>query len=823
VDFLAGCRATTKTPVFSLTAILTLALGIGANTAIFSLLYGLLLRSLPARSPDELANISIAMGSPDDQFRTSIPARMLEAFRARQHSFSGIGVWDLGTVNITDGSGILRLFDAGLVDGYMFDVLGIHAHLGRLISPADEVDLVRTRTWPVVLSYRFWRERFGGSADVIGTHIEISGRHAKIIGVTSPGFEGLSAGVEPKVYLPFQFISVISGRELLDDPSILYWCSAVGRLRPGVTLKQANAEAASLRNGLFQSALPARMQDFPEVRRARLSVRSARSGLRSEYCALYSESLYILQGLVFVVLVLCCVNVGGLMTARVYMRQHEFAVRAAIGAGRIRLTRQYLTESFVIALAGSALGGTGAWFGGSMLLRFLRDPTMFEAAAIHPDGMVFWITALSAVATTIVFGVFPALRASRTDSGLLLRSRSVGGCRGQGSVRAFIPVQVALSLALVAVATLLSQSLILLRGQHTGFDLDHVTIQTPPLHRLAMDGVAKLDLYQRIVDRIEGMPGVHSAAITWFTPMSGQQASGNFTVRDSRGNSFRRRSLAYNLVGPGYFRTMETRILEGREFAKRERDFRVCVLNRAAAADLFPGEAALGKFVENELSDALSSRASCRVVGVVEDAKFASLRENAPPTIYYPVAPKNNGMRTNYVFLMNANTKGQAIDAYSKALAEIAPSVPLVLFVTLREQMDAALGSQRLITVFSNLFAAVALFLSAIGLYGLISGAVAQRTREISVRIALGARSVRVVSLILSEAAALLGIGVGMGFGALFLSIRFLDKMLYGVAEVEPGILAGSFGLLAIVTLSAAAVPAIRAASLDPTRSLRVD
>jgi hypothetical protein len=268
---------------------------------------------------------------------------------------------------------------------------------------------------------------------------------------------------------------------------------------------------------------------------------------------------------------------------------------------------------------------------------------------------------------------------------------------------------------------------------------------------------------------------------------------------------------------------METRILQGREFTRSERRLDVCILNQAAAGYLFPGGGAVGRYVRNEPSEELETTGVCRVIGIAEDAKFARLRDPAPRTIYYPVSAQIRGEVANLVFLMNSYAQRQAIDGYRKALAEIEPAIPLVLFVTLRDQMDASLGSQRLITVLSNLFAGLALFLSALGIYGLLSSSVAQRTGEIGIRIALGAQPKAVLRLIVSEAVTLLGAGVVLGAAGLFFSVRFVEKMLFGVSKFDPVTLMASLAVLVVVTLAAAVVPAVRAASVDPMEALRAE
>lgn len=818
LDLLSAVRAIRKTPVFSITAILTLAFGIGANTAIFALLYGLFLRSLPVPNPTRLANISVLTGNHNDAFQIGTPLRVTEQYAARQRSFSAVSFWDHETVSMTDREGTLRLYDAGFVSGNAFQVLQLNPVAGRLISTADDQ---MAGSWPVVLAYDFWRTRFASDPNITGKRVQVCGLPATIIGVAPRGFEGVLPGMEMKLYLPLRFISVVADRDLM-DPKIFLWTIAIARLREGSTLKSATAEAESLRPTLFRQFVPPQFQGMPELRRARFHISSARSGLYSYVNGEYSEPLLILQGLVLVVLVLCCVNVGGLMMARVYTRDREFAIRSAIGAGRSRLIRQYLVESLLIALIGAALGGAAAWFVAPSLLHFLRNPMQSEAVSVEPDSMVFWMTALAAVLTTLAFGTLPALRASRSDSGVLLQFRVAGRLHSHKGGRLFIPAQAGLSLVLVAVAMLLSRSLISICAQHKGFEIDRVTIQTPPFHRLRAKGAAKLDIYQRMLDRIEQMPGIRSAAVTWFTPMSGDQAMGHFMAADGPADGANE-AIAFNAIGPGYFRTMETRILEGREFTRGERSLDVCILNSSAAAYLFPHKSAMRRYVETGTTQVLPVHHSCRVVGIVEDAKFASLREPAPRTIYYPISPQMSMETPNLVFLINAERKRDAVDAYRRALGEFAPQMPLVLFATLRDQMNASLGSERLITQLCDSFAALALFLSAIGIYGLLCSRVVERTPEIGIRMAMGARRKKVLSLILSDATGLLVAGLFLGAIGFLVSVNFLDKMLFQVSKFDPFVLLGSAGLLVFVALAAAGIPALRAASIEPMRALRVD
>jgi predicted permease len=433
--------------------------------------------------------------------------------------------------------------------------------------------------------------------------------------------------------------------------------------------------------------------------------------------------------------------------------------------------------------------------------------------------MVFWSTAVCCLLATLLFGALPAWRAGGSNPGSLLKSRTSSAGRRLIAGRAFVPVQVALSLVLVTLASMLALSLIRIRSERTGFDLDHVTIQTSHFGQMREHGNAKLDVYQRMVDRLQQEPGIRSASVTWTTPMTGMQATSDFEA----GASKQTLHMPYNSVGPDYFRTMETNIVEGREFRKNERTPDVCILNQAAASFFFPHSDAVGASVRTTDAKGFPKPVICRVVGIAQDAKFAFLRESPPPTIYFPLSmqilPEDDGL----VFLINSQTKAEAVAGYRKMLSELAPTMPLNGFYTLKEQEDAALGSERLITGMCTIFAGLALFLSALGLYGLLSSSVSQRTAEIGVRIALGAQRRAVLGMVLSDAFRLLLIGVVLGGAALFFAVCLVQKMLYHVSEFDPATLAAVLGVLTVVTFAAALFPALRASSVDPIEALRTE
>jgi predicted permease len=824
MDLRFSGRMLRKNPMLTIAAVMTLALGIGANTAIFTLLYGLVLRSLPAANSAQLMRVGLASASfPEEDAGSFMPYKMFRAFEQEQSSFRELSMWGGEEALMRDHEGSEQGYFAATISGNAFEVLGLQPYLGRLLAPYDDVRGGPSGGWPVVLGYGFWRDFFGADPGAIGKQIVVSGVPVTIVGVVPPGFQGISPGEDVKMYLPLQIVPVLEKKDVLEAADEFFFVAIIGRLEHGIAVTQAKAELEQLQGGLLAQYVPTQLQHDPYFQKAYLTMASARTGLPNYLTHTYAKPLYLMQGLVGVVLLLCCVNIGGLMMSRVASRQQEFAVRTAVGASSRRLVRQYLTESFVIAIAGSVLGALSAWYGGDFLLRFFRDPMMSEPISVHPDKTIFWMTAAFAVLTTLLFGTLPAWRAARTDPGTLLKSRTMTGGRRHIAGRMFVPIQVGLSLVLVVMASLLSQSVVKLRNEHTGFDLDHVTIQTSPMYLLHLKGGNQLDMYQRIVDRLMQMPAIDSAAATSQTPMTGIKITGDFQAVGDGPNLPEDTQLAYNDVGPGYFRTMKTRILAGREFERMDRELNVCILNESAAEFFFPRQQAVGRYLRNHPNNDFHEQVACRVVGLAEDAKFYDVRQGPPRTIYLPLSRERIDNLGNLVFLIHSPTKAEAVAAFRKTILEIAPTIPLVLFVTMREQMDAALGSQELITLLANFFGLVALLLSALGLYGLLSAGVTQRRSEIGVRVALGATRGAVVRMILTEALALLGRGLLLGGVALLFTTRFVVTMLHGVTAYDPLTLGTVGGTLLVVTVLAAMVPAVRAAAVDPIETLRAE
>jgi predicted permease len=408
-DVRYGLRALLRRPIFAATTILTLAIGIGANTTVFTLLHGLLLRSLPVASPQELVRVGVVLDTrPTDS--GLVGYGLFKRIDELDRTFDDLSAWRAQQAAVQDADGTSRFVDAVFVTGNGFDLLGLRARLGRLLTPADDVAGGPPQAWPVVLSDRYWRERFDADASVLGKTIRISGQPVTVIGVTPRTFHGVWPGLEPKLYLPLHYMSVIAKKDVISPPNTRVGVTGIGRLKPGLSVSDARADLTVHERRLIDEFDPNVPPEFRN--RLRFSVESARTGLPTMFIDEYAKPLYLMQGLVAVVLLLCCVNVSGLMLSKLHERQHEFAVRTSIGAGSLRLVRQYLTESALIAFAGAALGAAAAWYGTPLLLPFFRTPMQGIGMQLEPDQTVFLTTALTAIVTMVFFGSFPARRAA---------------------------------------------------------------------------------------------------------------------------------------------------------------------------------------------------------------------------------------------------------------------------------------------------------------------------------------------------------------------------------------------------------------------------
>ncbi len=628
-------------------------------------------------------------------------------------------------------------------------------------------------------------------------------------------------GHRPKVYLPAHFGSEIApspDEDPYKNPEKFYGI-AIGRLRPDVSLSALNAELAATSPSVMHALIPPAMLASPRFHNATLSAQSASRGF-SYLASEYGQPLRLLQGVVLVVLLLCCVNLGGLQLARVQVRQHEFAVRSALGAGRGRILQQCLTESLLLAIAGSLLAAGLAWSSTATLSAFLTPAGSGESTVLRPDARVLLFTTALALLTTLLFGFLPAWIAGHTSPGMLLKSKGVQQRGNALRRRIFVPAQFALALVLVLGAGLFSQTLLQLRNNLAGFQPAHIMEVTAQFQALHKTPAEITTLYRSMTDNLRASPGVQAAAYTWVTPLTGFAPK---AIVHSLALAHVDHSITFNEVSDGYFSTMGTRILAGREFTADNRDHDTCVVNEAAARVLFPHSAAIGETLQSTSDERTRLNATCRVVGLVEDAHYASLRDPAPPTVYFPIGTESfsGGFTNNLVFLIRSHTDAEAIAAYRATLARYAPDTGVMTFLPLRDQVDQSLGSERLIAILTNVFAGIALLLSAIGIFGLLALRVQERIPEFGVRIAVGATRGHLLKIVLGDALRMVAIGSVCGLALAGIGYIFIRRFLYGTSPADLRVAATSLAMLIAVALLAAAIPARRAASLDPTQALR--
>ena len=826
-DVRFAVRQLPKSPIFSITAILTLAIGIGANAAIFSLIDDAMLRSLPVMRPDELVTVGFKGG----KLAELVPAQSLsglEQLRRQLKSVEGLSGWSPDMLSVPDQQGTLRSISGEMVSGDALGMLGVRPYLGRILNAGDDVPGGPAGGWPAVIGYGFWQDNFHGDPGIIGRHIRVSGQVVTVVGVLPQDYEGIFLGMHERILLPMHFLSAMSATPELDvyrtpEKSQVM---VLGRLRPGSTLEQLEAELASIPRDEVRTILPAQWRPIPEFRGVSLGAEAKGHGF-AFIGKQNRQSLMLLQGIVVLVLVLCCVNLTSVQFSRAQARQHEFAVRAALGAGWRRIVQQSLIESLLLAGIGSVAAAALAWSSTRALSAFLTPPGSAEPFLLRPDGRVLAFTTALAVLTTLLFGLAPAVFASRTAPAGLLRSAGTNRRRKGLGQRLYIPAQFAVALVLVFAAGLFSETLLRLRANHTGFDPSRITMVTAQFQSLKGSPAEIALLFREMTDTLRTSPGVQSAAYTWVTPVSGFAPD---LVAQGVGQKQGERKITFNEVSDGYFATMRTRLLLGRGFNATDRDRSTCIVNEAAARLLFATGAgsgfALGESVKSSSSGGTAFTAECRVVGVAEDARYASLREPAPPTLYFPAGEATvagGGYYNNLVFLMRSQTMGEATTAYRAALARYAPSTGYMTFLRLPDQIDQSLGNERLIALLSNTFAAIALLLSAVGLFGVLALGVEQRRPELGVRLALGASRSNLLRLVLREAAVLVGAGAAAGVVIAAGGSGLISHFLYGVSTSDAGIALLALAALGAVALIAALGPALRASKTDPMQALRME
>ena len=819
-DVRYGLRLLLLNPGFALVAILSLALGIGANTAIFQLLDAVRLRTLPVQHPEQLAIVKIgnfdsASGSFSSRYSQATNPQW-EQIRTQQQGFSGMFAWSPEQINLARG-GEIRLANVLWVSGDFFDVLGVKPETGRLLNASDDR---RGCSGAAVISDSFWRSEYGASSAALQKPVTLEGHPFDIIGVTPPGFFGVEVGRTFDIAIPLCADPILRGEYARQDGRSDWWLALMGRLKPGWTLDRATAQLEAISPGIFEATLPARFQadDIKFYLAYKLKAFPAENGF-SELRSDYSNPLWMLLAIAGLVLLIACANLANLMLARASAREKEIAVRLALGASRGRLIRQLLSESLLLAAAGAISGILLARMLSGVLVAMIstESDTMFLDLA--PDYRVLGFTAALAVLTCILFGLAPALRATKSSPASAMRASGRGLTADRerfGLRRILVVTQVALSLVLLVGALLFVGSLRNLMNLDAGFRQDGILIADLGFGSLKIPIDRRIEYRRQLVEKIRAIPGVISAAHTRIRPLSGSGWNQTIFI-DGKKKS----GSSLSSVTPGYFATLGTSLVAGRDFDSHDaaNGVHVAIVNEQFAKKFYDDANPVGKRFGFE-GDKGELPPVFEIVGVVKNTKYYELRENFKPIAFFPDAQDPRPNQSANILIRAGIPLSALIPAVKRSVAEISPNID-VDFHPFKTAILDGLLQERLMATLSGFFGALAAILAVIGLYGVISYMVARRTNEIGIRMALGANGGGIVRLILREAMLLLAIGLAAGAALALAAARTASSMLFGLKPYDPATLAFAITTLALVAIAASYIPARRAAGVDPMVALR--
>jgi len=828
-DLRFAARTFRKSPIFIAVAVLSLALGIGANTAIFTLVDQLLLRLLPVKNPEQLVLLwgrGQHYGSNNGRYRLSYP--MYEDFRDHNQVFSGMFCVDPMGMSVSAG-GRTEHVSGELVSGTYFPVLGVGAALGRVFTPDD--DRAPDGEPYVVLGYRYWLERFGGQPSVIGSKLLVNGYPLTVVGVSQAGFDGTNPGEEVAIRVPVMMKTEMDPVGSRFNYNLKArrgrWVETFGRMKPGVSIEQAKASLQPFFHSLLQ--MEVEQKEFaraaPESKRRFLNMwmdvlpaSKGNSDLRREF----SNALLVLMAIVALVLLIACANVANLLIARATARQKEIAVRLALGAGRMRIVRQLLVESVTLALAGGLAGIALAIWMDRALLDFLPQGDSPLTISTAPDLRILAFTLAIALLTGVIFGLAPALQSTRPHLAETLKDQvgSIAGGTSVGLRKSLVVAQVTLSLLLLIGAGLFIGSLRNLRDLDPGF-------RTTNLLEFSIDptlngypAARTLDFYRQLRENLDAIPGVESASLAIMPVLTGNEWDNTMSVEGFANKPAEAPDPHMNFVSPDHFKTMNIPLLAGRDFRMSDETGapQVCIINERFARKYFRDGIAVGKHLGDGGDP--GTKLNIEIVGVVRDTKYESMRDEIPIEVYRPYR-QMSFLLGMYVYVRTARSPEQMFPLIRQTVNRLDANLPLTEMKTLEKQMEESLITERLVATLSAGFGLLATLLAAIGLYGVMAYVVAQRTREIGVRMALGASRGDVVWLVMKEVLLLIGLGIAAALPVAYGLTRLVKAQLYGIQPNDPRTVAVAVAGIALVALLSGYVPARRATAIDPMRALR--
>lgn len=818
-DVRSALRVFVKNPGFSFIVVATLALGIGANTAIFELLDAVLLQSLPVKNPQELAQVRIVdMDKARGIVSSGYPVvtnLIWERLREDHLGLSGIAAWH-DTEFSRDSGGDARFVNGLYVSGDFFGVLGVRPVAGRVFTTED--DRPGCGLPGAVISYGFWQREFGGQP-ALGQKLKLNDKTVDVIGITPANFFGVAVGNNFDVAVPICAQPYLETSNLLNS-STKWWLSVIGRMDPSWSIQQLATRLKAASPGIFASTLRA---DYPtesvkDYLAMQLTAEPAAGGV-SMLRKMYSDPLHFLLGIAGLVLLITCANLASLMLARTTARERDMAVRLAIGAGRWRLIRLVLGESLLLSIAGALAGAALAQVLSHALLAYLSISLDFKL-----DWRLFIFLLGVSLLTSLLFGLAAALRASRTSPGAAMKagSHSTTASRGRLGFRgALVVSQMALSLVLLFSALLFTQSLRNLLLDNPGFEAKDVLVARLDFKRLHLPVERQAVFQRQLLDRIRTLPGVENAADTNIVPLSGS-GWGNTVWIDGH-SSTQRQDSAFSGVSPDYFHTLRIPIVAGREFNDHDtaQSPRVAVVNEAFAKKLGLGSNPIGARFWREATPSTPEQLNL-IVGLVKDTKYHNIRISHEPIAYLALAQAGDSDNGTQLLVRTRLPMDAAEQAIRRTLQDVSSEISFD-FEGLQDQIQQSLLADRLLATLSGFFGALAVVLAMTGLYGVMSYAVTERTTEIGIRMALGAQRSSITAMILSKAATLLVVGLALGIGLSLAAASAAGALLFGLKPRDPASLVGAAFLLAGVTFVASLIPSMRAAKVNPIESLRAE